>query len=68
MRINDKDKTIGDGRFLRLPEAADRLGIKPRTLRTWARERLIPSYTPTKRILLFREGEILDAVARFRRA
>lgn len=56
------------GKFLRLPEAAARLGIKPRTLRTWARSRLIPSYAPTKRILLFKSDELSAAIERFRRA
>ena len=53
--------------FLRLPEQAERLGIAPRTLRAWATRRLVPSYCPTKRLLLFKPEEVAAAVARFRR-
>jgi hypothetical protein len=54
--------------FLRLPEQAERLGIAPRTLRAWATRRLIPSYCPTRRLLLFDPTEVAAALAKFRRA
>ena len=62
------EKVINGGKFLRLPEQAAQLGIAPRTLRAWATRRLVPSYTPTKRLLLFKPDEVAAAVARFRRA
>jgi len=51
--------------FHRLQKAAQYLGISKRTLRTWVNRRLVKVYRPTRRILLFKKGDIDTAMERF---
>ena len=53
-------------RYLKLRPAAARCGIRPRTLRDWARRRIVPVIRPTRRTLLFAVGDLDAALARFR--
>jgi excisionase family DNA binding protein len=55
-----------DDHYIRLPEAAAYCGIAQRTLRAWVRRRIIPSYRPTNRLLLFKKAEIDKALGRFK--
>lgn len=52
-------------RFLKLREAAELLGLSPRTLRRWLREGNGPAFkrTPRDGVYLFRKSDLLEWAA-----
>jgi len=62
---NTPPAAMGAVGYIRLNEAAAYLGVTPRTLRAWTARRLVPTYRPTCRLLLFRLPDLDAAMERF---
>ena len=43
-------------------ELAEELQVKPETVRSWARQRLIPSLRPTAKVLRFDRRDVMEAL------
>lgn len=52
-----------DNRLLTAEEVAKRLGVRPSTIKAWARHGLIPSLRPTQRVVRF-EASAVEAALR----
>lgn len=61
------NKTIGTGPgYLRRNEAAQYLGVAPRTLSDWQRRRMVPFIRAGRKCVLFRVTDLDAAMGRFR--
>ena len=48
--------------IITVKELAERLQLKPETIRIWARQGLIPSLRPTPKVLRFETRSVLAAI------
>lgn len=52
--------------YLRTEEAAQRVCVSVRTIRSWIDKRILPACKPTKRTILIRVADLDKAMLRFR--
>jgi excisionase family DNA binding protein len=51
--------------FLRTDEAARRVSVSAKTIRSWIDMRILPAFKPTRRTILIRASDLEKAITRF---
>ena len=65
-QTNDTKQVPPGPEFLRTDEAARRVSVSAKTIRSWVDQRIITAFKPTKRTILIRVSDLDKAMARFR--